>query len=378
MDTNFKKFHKLLENSNNILLVTPPAPNHDLITGSIVFYNFLKNQKKEVTILNNSFQNNNTSLSFLSQPKEEDFISDLDGTRDFLLIFNTKYNKIINITTDKTEDETTIRLTPEKGTIDPRDFSLAPADFKYDLVIVIGAPTLETLGEIYQKNTDFFFEVPKININNDSENDDYGQVNLVDLTAASVTEIISELFFDQYPKEVTKENAQALLTGIISATNSFQKPNTTPQTMILASKLIKAKANQSEIIRHLYKTKPLAFLKLWGRAMARLNWDDSRKFIWSLLSTEDFLKSRADKNMVPTVLEELQKNYIKGRIFGIFYSQDSENTSGYFSINNSRALNAIAEEYNIKPSNNILKIEFKNKNLIKAEKDFLTALNKNL
>ena len=378
MNTNFKKFHKLLENSNNILLVTPPAPNHDLIASSIVFYNFLKNQKKEVTILDNSFQNNNASLSFLTQPKKEDFISDLDGTRDFLLIFNTKYIKIINIATDKKEDETIIRLTPEKGTIDPRDFSLAPADFKYDLVIVIGAPTLETLGEIYQKNTDLFFEIPKVNINNDSENDDYGQVNLVDLTAASTTEIIGELFFEQYPNDINKENAQALLTGIISTTNSFQKPNTTPQTMILASKLIKAKADQSEIIRHLYKTKPLSFLKLWGRAMARLNWDDSRKFIWSLLSTEDFLKSRADKNMVPTVLEELQKNYTKGRIFGIFYSQDAENTFGYFSIDNSRALNAIAEEYNIKPSNNILKIEFKNKNLIKAEKDFLTALNKNL
>ncbi len=378
MNTNFKKFHKLLENSNNILLVTPPAPNHDLIAGSIVFYNFLKNQKKEVTILDNSFQNNNGSLSFLTQPKKEDFISSLDGTRDFLLIFNTKYNKITNITTEKTDEETIIRITPEKGTIDPRDFSLAPANFKYDLVITIGAPTLEALGEIYQKNTDFFFEVPKININNDSENDDYGQVNLVDLTAASVTEIIGELLFDQYPEEVTKENAQALLTGIISATNSFQKPNTTPQAMILASKLIKAKADQAEVIRHLYKSKPLAFLKLWGRAMARLNWDNSRKFIWSLLSTEDFLKSRADQTIIPTVLEELQKNYTKGRIFGIFYSQDSENTSGYFSIDNSRVLNAIAEEYNIKPNNNTLKIEFKNKNLLKAEKDFLTALNKNL
>jgi len=378
MNTNLKKFQKLLDNSNNILLVTPPSPNHDLITSTIALYSLLQNQNKEVTLLNNSFTTNNSSLSFLPQPAKKDFIDGLDGTRDFLLIFNTKYNKIINITTDKKEDETIIRLTPEKGTIDPRDFSLAPADFKYDLVIILGAPTLETLGEIYQKNTDLFFEIPKININNDSENDDYGQINLVDLTAASVTEIIGELLFTQYPDTINEEMAQVLLTGIISTTNSFQKPNTTPQTLILASKLIKAKANQSEIIRHLYKTKPLSFLKLWGRAMARLNWDDSKKFIWSLLSVEDFLKSRAEQNMVPMILEELQRNYTKGRIFGIFYGKDSENTFGYFAIDNARALDALAEEYNVKPTNNVLKIDFKNKNLLKAEKDFLTALNKNL
>ena len=49
--------------------------------------------------------------------------------------------------------------------------------------------------------------------------------------------------------------------------------------------------------------------------------------------------------------DKLQKNYNKGRIFGIFYSKDSNNTFGRFIFENNRALNAVAEEYNIKPIN---------------------------
>ena len=378
MNTSFKKFHKLVDNSQEILLVLPPSQNIDLLVSMFALFAMLKEEKKNVTILSNALKMPKDTLSFLPQPEEKTFITTLDGSRDFLLIFNTERSKILNIKTEKKEKETIIRLTPEKGTIDPRDFSLAPADFKYDLAIIIGAPNLESLGDIYQKNTDLFFEVPKININNNSENDDYGQVNLVDLTASSTAEILGELFFEHYPLIINENIAQMLLTGIISATDSFQKATTTPQSMLLASKLVKAKADQSEIIRHLYKTKALSFLKLWGRAMARLNWDNSRKFIWSLVSTEDFLKSRADENVVPAVLEELQKNYNQARIFGIFYGKGNDHTYGRFTFENNRALNAISEEYNTKPINNTLEIEFKNKNLIKAEKDFETALSKNL
>ena len=378
MNTNSKKFQKLISTSQNILLVTPPAPNYDILASAFALYSVLEQEKKEVTILSDKLSATKERLKFLKQPKEDSFVTSLDGSRDFLLIFNTEHSKILDIKIEKEEKETTIRLTPEKGIIDPRDFSLAPADFNYDLAIILGAPNLESLGDIYQKNTDLFFEVPKININNDSENDDYGQINLVNLTASSIAEILGELFFEKYPSMITEDTSQMLLTGIISATDSFQKATTTPQSMLLASKLVKAKADQSEIIRHLYKTKALSFLKLWGRAMARLNWDNSRKFIWSLVSTEDFLKSRADENVVPAVLEELQKNYNQARIFGIFYGKGNDHTYGRFTFENNRALNAIAEEYKIKPIGDTLEIEFKNKNLIKAEKDFETALSKNL
>ena len=46
------------------------------------------------------------------------------GARDFVLSFSTKYNKIINFRTEKKEDAFEIYITPEKESIDPRDFFL--------------------------------------------------------------------------------------------------------------------------------------------------------------------------------------------------------------------------------------------------------------
>ncbi len=375
MEKQYKEFKNLVDKSSRILLITPPQPNLDHLTATFALERTLKANNKEVKIINNNLEQRQ-ELSFLKQPEDKIFIDSLDGSRDFLLIFNTQHNKIINIKTEEKEDEVVIRVTPEKGTIDPRDFSLAPADFKYDLIIIIGAPQLESLGEIYQKNTDLFFEVPKININNDSDSEDYAQVNIVDLTSPSVGEMMTNLLEKLYPDSLDKENAQLLLTGIISATDSFQKATTTPQTLLTAAKLIKLGANQKEIVRKLYRTKPLSFLKLWGRAMARLNWDNSKKFVWTLLSTEDFLKSRAEEKHIPKILTELRKNYPRARIFGIFYSQ-KDDTYGQFHFKDQRLLEAVAEEYQVKPSNNSLKVIFKNKDLIKAEKDFQTTLNKN-
>ncbi len=384
MKTELKKFQRLTEGSKNILLVTPPKPNLDIVASTLALFKFLTKKKINTTILDNNFKKiSSNKLSFLQEPSEENFLNNLTGSRDFLIIFNTKYNKIIDVTAEQKKDETIIRITPEKGIIDPRDFSFAPANFKYDLIIIIGAPTLEHLGKTYQENTDLFFEVPKININNDGENDNYGQVNIVDLTATSVSEILSEILLEKYPKFIDPNIAQMLLTGIISSTNSFQTPKTTPHTLTLAAQLIKAEANQQEIIKHLYKTKPLSFLKLWGYTMAQLNWDNNKKFIWSLINPEDFQKSRADESDIPNILMELKKNYHRGRIFGVFYHQtdkdeDERKIYGEFIFNSSKLSEKIAEEYNIEPTNSHLKIEFPENTLLKAEKNFFTALNKNL
>ena len=41
------------------------------------------------------------------------------------------------------------------------------------------------------------------------------------------------------------------------------------------------------------KTQSFSFMKLWGRVMARLNWDENLKLAWSLVSIEDFVQSRS-------------------------------------------------------------------------------------
>jgi nanoRNase/pAp phosphatase (c-di-AMP/oligoRNAs hydrolase) len=312
-----------------------------------------------------------TRLSFLPAPSA---ISTIDSSRDFLLAFDTSKNKILDVKTDQTESQLIIRLTSQKGFISPKDFSFSPAKFKYDLIFLIGVPALEKLGEHYHKNTDLFFEVPKVNLDHHSSNDGYGQVNLTEATASSSAEILADIILEKYEKVMDPSLAQALLCGIIAATESFQSPTTTPQAMAIAARLMKYKANQSVIVRHLYKTKELSFLKLWGRAMARINQDKKNALAWSLLSQEDFIQSQASENDVPYILEEIQKNFSQNRIFAIIYIDHQNKLFAQLYCKSEKTSQQLAQAFNLNDANTFMTIPFQQKDLISVEKELLNKI----
>lgn len=369
MNQNQTDFTKTIQKANKIIIFPSSQFSPDSIAGSFAMYFFLKKIQKDVSIYLD--KDVPEKLSFLQSPKN--IIQDLSGSRDFIIIFNTKKNKIMGVETEEGEEEYKIKVTPQKGSIHPKDFSFIPAEFKYDLIINIGVPTLESLGQTYFENTDLFFEVPKINIDSHADNDNYGQINFSDMTASSACEIIAEILLENFESSLDKKIAQNLLTGIISSTESFQKSNTTPASMMLAAKLMKYQADQSEIIRYLYKTKSLPFLKLWGRVMARLNNNKEKNVVWSLISAEDFVQSRASEKDLPFILEEIQKNFSSGQIFAIFYSGSDGKIKAKINFQNEKSANEICKAYNLESRKNI-KIEYEKNNLLEAEKDFLEKL----
>lgn len=364
-------FKKIIEKSKEILIISPEN-SIDLKASAYALVYFLEKNDKKVTLF--SSKKDYPEISFL--PKPFNTISNLNGLRDFQLIFNIEKNKIIKLNTEKKENEYIINITPEKGAINPRDFSFVPAKFKFDLIIILGSPSLESLEKIYLSNTDLFFETPKINIDFNPKNENYGQVNLVDETASSVGEILAEIILNNYSELIDKRIAQALLTGIISATESFQVPTTSPKVMNLAAQLIKKEADQPTIIRYLYRNKELSFLKLWGRIMARLNWDKEKKIIWSLVSQEDFTQSLSDESLTLAVLEELQKSFPQNQTCLIIYNNQKNQSVALLKIVDERKMKILQEIYQAKRNGQILEINMGNKNLVEAEKELFEKIAK--
>jgi nanoRNase/pAp phosphatase (c-di-AMP/oligoRNAs hydrolase) len=365
-----EEFNKTINKSENILIFLPPSASDDATASSLAFYYFLKKLNKKTTFFHShSFPE---KLSFLPFPEKT--TRTLAGSRDFKIIFQTEKNKIIDVQTQEKDNQYIIKVTPEKGSVNPKDFSFIPADFKFDLLFIPETPSLEELGELYHQNTDLFFEVPKINIDHHSSNDQYGQVNLIQTTASSISEILAEIILENHPKQIDKNIAQALLAGIISATESFQKPTTSPKAMAIAAELMKHQADQPTIIRHLYRTKSLPFLKLWGRVMARLNWDENKKAAWSLVSTEDFTQSQSDEKDIPLITEEVSKNFPQSQICAIIYTDLNGQTIGHVKINDEKKRKKFSQLYNISAPTPLLKITFPDMNLIEAEKDLLKKL----
>jgi phosphoesterase RecJ-like protein len=318
----FQQIEKVLESTKNALLLIPKNPNGDSIGSAWAFYFFLKKKGINSTLAFSDHLKALEKFNFLPQP--ENIVHEIRGAKDFVLIFNTQENKIMSARTENADGEFKIFITPEHGSIDPRDFSFIPADFKYDLIVAINAPDKESMGEIYEKNPDIFYEVPVVNIDCHSHNEKFGQINLISLNASSTAEIMAELiekigasFFDQ-------DIAECLLTGIISATESFQKGNTTPRSLEIAARLMGRGANQQKIIRYLYKTHSFQMLKLWGRIMSRLKWDEELKMVSSRVDLQDFVLSRTTPKDIPLILEKLRSNYSTGEIFMVIYNETPE------------------------------------------------------
>jgi phosphoesterase RecJ-like protein len=231
---------------------------------------------------------------------------------------------------------------------------------------VLDSPDLERLGKIYEKNPDLFFEVPIINIDHRSDNDNFGQINLIDTTASSCSEILSIALEQVSSSLIDKNIADCLLAGIISATESFQKKNTTPRALLAAATLMDKGADQQTIIRWLYKTQPLHILKLWGRAMSKLSLDEQTKLVWTNLSVEDFVQSRASQNDVLLILEKLQENYSDGKIFMALYNDTPNSTLANIKSTDQELLKKMNSFFVGNLTRDILEIKLPTSNLVEV------------
>jgi len=360
-----EQFKNFVEKSKDVLILIPENPSGDAVGSAWALYFFLQKKEIDASI---AFSNHlSDKYSFL--PKPEQILTEISGARDFVLSFNTTYNKITNVRTEESEGKLEIHLTPEKGNLNPKDFSFILAKFKYDLMVVIDSPDFESLGKIYEKNPDLFFEVPIINIDHRSTNDNFGQINLVDITASSCSEILSVALDHINADLIDKTIADCLLTGIISATESFQTKNTTPKALLAAATLMDKGADQQTIIRWLYKTQPLHVLKLWGRAMANLNWDEQSKLIWTNLSVEDFVQSRSNQTDVLVILEKLQENYSEGKIFMARYNDTPNSTVALLKSVDQALLKKIKPFFNGILNRDVLEIKSETSILFEAGED---------
>ena len=334
-----QQFHDLIKKSSHPLIFLTPYPSRDDIASALALSLFIERLGKSVTLAADRIETTLNELSFVARPKET--LSALSGARDFVLSFNTSYNKILGVRTAQEGDEYRIYLTPEKGTIDPRDFSFIPAHYRFDAAIIIGAPDKERLGKIFEDNPDIFYEVPLINIDTSSQNELFGQINLVDITASSKSEIIAELLERTVPTFITEPIAEALLAGIMSATESFQKKNTTPKALKAAASLIGHGADQQKIVRTLYRTEPLPLLKLWGRALSHVRWDEKHKLILAPVSLEDLVQSRAHTHDLSLVLEKIRGSFSLATTFVLFFQESPVSVRMLLKCHNTEMINKL-------------------------------------
>ncbi|OGI17136.1 MAG: hypothetical protein A3J63_03180 [Candidatus Moranbacteria bacterium RIFCSPHIGHO2_02_FULL_40_12b] len=367
-----QQIENLLGQSKNILIILPENPNGDAIGAAWALYYFLQKKNSKTAIILQDKEKTSEKFDFLPKPKN--ITDNISGSRDFILSFNTEHNKILGSRTEIIEKEYRIYITPERGSIDPRDFSFIPAKFKFDLVIALACPDKDSMGKTYEENPDIFYEIPVINIDFHSTNENFGQINMINMTSSSVSELLFEILEKIDEPAIDPDIASCLLAGIIAATESFQAKNTTPKALKISARLMDKGADQQRIIQYLYKTHSLSLLKLWGRVMARLKWDPEMKLAWSLILIEDFVQSRSTPQDIPTILDKIKDNYSTGKIFLVLYNDTADSVVGKIKFADGAKTEQLLSLTGGKIQGNLLEFRMENKGIREAEAEILEKL----
>lgn len=90
----------------------------------------------------------------------------------------------------------------------------------FNLVFVIGAANLNTLGNIYLQNQNAFSGTHVVNVDISPANTSFGQTNVLDTNASSVSEVMTNLVAD-LGYNLDEDSASNLLAGIFDATNNL-------------------------------------------------------------------------------------------------------------------------------------------------------------
>ncbi|MGA2666674.1 MAG: DHH family phosphoesterase [Patescibacteria group bacterium] len=297
-----------IKSAERILVLTHVNPDGDALGSLLALSLVLKKLGKDVTAV--APEQPPVALGFL--PNITELTKSFSGTKDFVITINTAKTKVDRLGYKHIPEENKLNIvvTPSSGTFKNEDVSFTYGAFKYDLIIVLDSPDLERLGPLYEGQTSLFYETPVVNIDHHSGNDFFGKINWVDLTATSTSEILVSLM-ESLAREkplLDEDIATALLTGIITDTGSFQNANTTPKSLTVAAQLVAAGARQQEIIRHIFKTKPLSTLKLWGKVLESIEPDLEHRFIWAKVKKDDFVETGATESETSGVIDELLKS----------------------------------------------------------------------
>jgi phosphoesterase RecJ-like protein len=366
-----EQFFTMLERAQKPVIILSHGANADDFASAFGVCALLQKLEKSADIVSPG-GNIPKSLSFIKAPKQ--IQGDIQNIRKLTLKVNAKNAKIDELSYNMEGDELHIHLLPKSGTWNQDDVRIDANSYKHDLIIAIGAVDLETFGDIFKQYSDFFYQTPIINIDHNSANEHFGQVNLVDMSAVSCSEICYETFMRIDESLVDEEIATLFLTGMIYKTRSFKTENVTPRTLKLAGDLITKGARRDEIVQKLYKIRSVETLRLWGRALARLKSDNVHNIVWTMLTRQDFVNAGADASALESIIDELLLSAPQAQIASILYEHEDGYTASILHARRPFDALMLGSPFRAAGTREEARLQIRQNDIVKAEKQLISHL----
>lgn len=307
----------------------------DVVASALALHAWLKAEGKEADIVAEK-PAGSTPFSFL--PGYALIKHSLDNVRRFIITLDISNAEVDQVEYRVEDRRLDFIISPKTGFFKHEDISSRLSGYRYDLIITLGAPDLESLGSVYDNDTEFFFETTIINVDRHPANESFGQINIVDVNAVAVTEILYGFMSKADAPRLDADIATCLLTGLIAETKSFKTTSVTPNSLKAASDLVARDARREEIINALYRSRQLNVLKLWGLVLTRLRDAANGRLVWSTVGGQDFLDTGTAPGNLHDVIDDLIISMPEAQLIVLLYEENDGTRAIVHSVKNLDAL----------------------------------------
>ena len=159
------------------------------------------------------------------------------GPKNLVVTLDTNRTPIEKVSYKAEEQQFRLTIHPRERNFEVENIHYAYEGLDCDLLVTLGVRRLADLGELYERNRADFEKTVIINLDVNPGNESFGQVNIVDPSKSSVSELIFHqlLAWGTVP---SKEVAQCLLTGLAAGGTVPVTPVLEPLAVPLATKTV--------------------------------------------------------------------------------------------------------------------------------------------
>ena len=234
-----------IKSVHNILIALSSDPSVDEIATAIALSLCLDRAGKRATAIYSGTTPN--ALQFLKP--ERAFETNSNVLKDFVIALNKEKADHLRYKLDG--DYVKIFITPYKTSISESDLEFSLGDFNIELVLALNVPSGIDLDDALREHGRVMHDATVVNLTNGNPGK-FGDIEWSDKSKSSIAEMVAELLYDiGGAKAIEPEEATALLTGIVAATDHFTNNMTTANALQMASNLIRSGADRKLITENI-------------------------------------------------------------------------------------------------------------------------------
>jgi len=237
MDNNqntLARIQEITTKCRSAVILIPSNPSIDAIGASTSLYLALNKMGKTVSIACSQ----KSSSDLVASDKIQNIIG--AGGDSLMVSFPYSDGAIDKVDYNIQGQSFNLVITPRPGfkKLDPNQVKFSYTGGLVDVIFVIDAPTLNSLGTIYTENQNQFNGKDIINIDRHLTNAYFGTVNYVNKTISSISELILTIL-KTLGVEIDRDIATNLYAGAAASTNNFTSYSVNADTFQNVSTLLR-------------------------------------------------------------------------------------------------------------------------------------------